>query len=256
MPPRTFDQAGFDVRFDWGIDGLAVLGRTSEVVIVVDVLSFSTAVDVATSRGAAIFPAPWKDDRATTLAHSVGAVLAVPRSEMSARTPYSLSPASFSSVQAGSRIVLPSPNGATISLRAESPGLTVIAGCLRNAAAVARAASAFGRRVSVIAAGERWPGGTLRPAVEDLVGAGAIIAALDGSLSPEASAAAGAFRAVDVIAQLAESASGRELVDAGFPADVELAAMLNASRTVPVLREGAFTAHSAAAKRGGQLGPP
>jgi len=166
-----------------------------------------------------------------------------------------LSPASFSSIQAGSRIVLPSPNGATISLRAESLGLTVITGCLRNAAAVARAARAFGRRVSVIAAGERWPGGTLRPAVEDLVGAGAIIAELGGSLSPEARAAAGAFRSVDVIAQLAESASGRELVDAGFPADVELAAMLNASRTVPVLRESAFTDHSGAAKSGGQLGP-
>jgi len=240
----AFDQAGFDVRFDWGIEGLAVLGPTSDVVIVVDVLSFSTAVDVATSRGAVIFPAPWEDDRASELAESAGAVLAVPRSAMSPRSPYSLSPASFSSIPPGLRVVLPSPNGATISLQAERSGLTVVAGCLRNATAVAKAARTFGRRVSIIAAGERWPDGTLRPAVEDLVGAGAIIASLDGSLSPEATAAAGAFRSVDAISQLAESASGRELIDAGFPEDVQLAAMLNASGTVPVLRQGAFAAHS------------
>jgi len=240
----AFDQADFDVRFDWGIEGLAILGPISDVVIVVDVLSFSTAVDVATSRGAVIFPAPWEDDRASDLAESVGAVLAVPRSLMSPRTPYSLSPASFSCIRAGLRIVLPSPNGATITLEAERLGLTVVAGCLRNSGAVAKAARTFGRRVSIIAAGEHWPDGTLRPAIEDLVGAGAIIGGLDGSLSPEATAAAGAFRSVDVVSQLAECASGRELIDAGFPEDVQLAAMLNASETVPVLQQSAFATHS------------
>jgi 2-phosphosulfolactate phosphatase len=81
--------------------------------------------------------------------------------------------------------------------------------------------------------------------VEDLLGAGAIAAALGGSLSPEAAAAAGAFESVDVGTQLVHCESGRELVDAGFPQDVELAAMLNVSRTVPVLRDGAFSRDSA-----------
>jgi 2-phosphosulfolactate phosphatase len=123
--------------------------------------------------------------------------------------------------------------------------MPVVAGCLRNAAAVGEAARRFGRRVSIIAAGERWPNGTLRPAVEDLLGAGAIAAPLAGSLSPETAAAAGAFRSIDVTTQLAQCESGRELVDAGFPQDVELAAMLNVSGTVPVLRDGAFTGDSA-----------
>jgi 2-phosphosulfolactate phosphatase len=242
---NAFDQAGFDVRFEWGLEGLAALAPTSDVVIVVDVLSFSTSVEVATSRGAVVFPAPWEDDRALDLARSVGAHLAVPRSRMSPQSPYSLSPASFSCIDRGLRIVLPSPNGSTIALEAETLGLPVIAGCLRNAAAVAEAARAIGRRVSVIAAGERWPNGTLRPAVEDLVGAGAIVAALGGSLSPEAAAAAGAFTFVDLTTQLAQSESGRELVEAGFPQDVQLAAMLNASGTVPGLRDGAFTSDGA-----------
>lgn len=211
-----------------------------DVAVVVDVLSFSTAVDVATARGAVIHPARWKDERAAQLAESLGAALAVGRSKMSAETPFSLSPASLSSVRPGQRIVLPSPNGATVALEAASQGLTVIAGCLRNAKAVATAAT--GRRVAVIAAGERWPNGALRPAVEDLLGAGAIIATLGGSHSPEAAAAAAAFVASNVPAQVMSCASGRELIEAGFAQDVEIATMLDASDHVPVLTDGAFGA--------------
>jgi 2-phosphosulfolactate phosphatase len=248
MPASVFDQSSFEVRFEWGVEGLILIPQ-SDVVIVVDVLSFSTAVDVATSRGGVIYPARWKDERAAQFAHSIGATIAVSRSAMSPRTPFSLSPASFSSVQAGQRIVLPSPNGATVALEAANHGLPVIAGCIRNSRAVAQAALTFGRRISVIAAGERWPNGTLRPAVEDLVGAGAIIANLGGALSPEAVAALGAFNAFDVATQLASCASGRELLEAGFPHDIQFAAMLNASENVPLLEQGAFIASSQKSER-------
>ena len=97
--------------------------------------------------------------------------------------------------------------------------------------------------VSVVAAGERWPDGELRPAVEDLWGAGAVLGALgETGASPEAAAAVAAFRAVadrlgDV---LATCASGRELVDDGFAADVDLAAAYDVSEVAPVLYGDAF----------------
>nr|WP_276207265.1 2-phosphosulfolactate phosphatase [Nocardia mangyaensis] len=104
--------------------------------------------------------------------------------------------------------------------------------------------------MAVIAAGEQWPGtDTVRPALEDWLGAGALTAALiDRGLdtpSPEAQAAASTFRALpDVPALLRTSASGRELISGGFPDDVALAIDLDADSTVPVLVDGAFTDHS------------
>lgn len=50
----SHSQAGFDVRLDWGAAGLADIGVNVEAVVVVDVLSFTTAVEVACSRGARI----------------------------------------------------------------------------------------------------------------------------------------------------------------------------------------------------------
>ena len=42
-----YDQTGFDARFEWGIEGIRRLAPVSDVMVIVDVLSFSTAVDVA-----------------------------------------------------------------------------------------------------------------------------------------------------------------------------------------------------------------
>jgi 2-phosphosulfolactate phosphatase len=75
---------------------------------------------------------------------------------------YTLSPASLRSLPMGSSLVLPSPNGATLALATGST--PTFAGCLRNARAVAEAASRHGRRVAVVASGERWADGSLRPA--------------------------------------------------------------------------------------------
>jgi 2-phosphosulfolactate phosphatase len=95
----------------------------------------------------------------------------------------------------------------------------------------------------VIAAGERWEDGTLRVSVEDLIGAGAIIQYLSGRRSPEADAAKAAFEHAsrNIPGCLGKCASGQELLERGFPADVALAAAVNCSDAVPLLKEEAYS---------------
>ena len=94
----------------------------------------------------------------------------------------------------------------------------------------------------MIAAGERWPDGSLRPCFEDMAAAGAIIARLEGSRSSEASIAQTAFAGVEATleALLFDCASGRELVARGFPDDVRLAAALNVTNAAPQLGPAGF----------------
>src|SRR5579875_1010509 len=94
-------------------------------------------------------------------------------------------------------------------------------------------------------AGERHiHSGELRPALEDLLGAGAIIAALGADLvrSPAAAAAEAAWVATrdQLVEAMHACASGRELAHAGYRADVDFAAQLDADQIVPVLVDGAF----------------
>lgn len=233
-----YAQQEFDVRCEWGEHGVAVLAPVSDAVVIVDVLSFSTCVEIAVDNGAVVYPYRWRDDRAVEFAASVQAELAASKR---GGGKYSLSPASLLQIQPGTRLVLPSPNGATLSLAAKPA--PVLAGCLRNAQAVAQAASQYGPRIAVIAAGERWRDDhSLRPSFEDLVGAGAIASYLKGRLSPEALAAVAAFQqARDRLDEtLAHCSSGKELIERGFSEDVRLAGQLNASDTAPLLVEGAF----------------
>ena len=41
---------GFDTRFEWSAEGAVLLARVCRVVVVVDVLRFTTAVEVAVAR--------------------------------------------------------------------------------------------------------------------------------------------------------------------------------------------------------------
>jgi 2-phosphosulfolactate phosphatase len=214
------------------------MASRAAVVIVVDVLSFSTAVSVAVSRGGIVHPFRFKGDRAAGFARSRGAEFAGAREAGGD----SLSPASFGRIPPGTGVVLPSPDGAAVTLAAGA--VPVLAGCLRNASAVARAAGRIGGPVAVIPAGERWPDGALRPAVEDLLGAGAIIAGLGGTKSPEARAAEAAFLAAKsegLAETLRGCVSGRELIERGRPRDVDPAADLDADAVVPMLQDGGFT---------------
>jgi 2-phosphosulfolactate phosphatase len=245
-----FAQSAYAVRFDWGPTAASHLSGSGGHAVVVDVLSFTTTVAVAVERGIEVYPYRWRDETASEYAAARGAELAVGRSESGRSGGVSLSPASIARAEGVERLVLPSPNGSTIAHLLGGGGATVIAGALRNAGAVAgwvaeRLADAPEQGVVVVAAGERWPDGSLRPAVEDLWGAGAIISALTRSglteLSPEARAAAAAYEAVDDLrANLLSCSSGRELAAGGFTEDVLIAAAVDASRAVPVLHKGCF----------------
>jgi 2-phosphosulfolactate phosphatase len=240
-----WDQHDFGARFEWGPEGARRLAESSDVIVVVDVISSTTCITIGVEQGARVYPYRFKDDSAVGYASSLRASLAVHREDVNAEHPYSLSPRTFMHATQDERIVLPSPNGATIALAAAEAGKPVLAGCLRNASAVARAALSMGPVVTVIAAGERWfvSDDSLRPAYEDQAGAGAILALLDRR-SPEAESAVAVFRGAEAKLSdwLKECASGRELAARGFEDDVLLAAEVDVSTTVPILRDGAFTA--------------
>lgn len=227
---------------EWGIEGARLFDGRVGAIVIVDVLSFCTCVDIAVARGAVVYPfADGQHGAAKDFAISLGAEIAGPRGDAAYR--YSLSPASLSTIAAGTKLVLPSPNGSAISATPRSTH--VLAGCLRNAGAVAKRAIALsdGRPIAVIPAGERWPDGRLRPAIEDLIGAGAILHSLGLPCSPEAEVARQAFlgcrhRLADLVR---DNASGAELVGRGYPDDVDMAIEYDVSAAAPVLHNGAYS---------------
>jgi 2-phosphosulfolactate phosphatase len=247
-------QTGFAYRFDWGPNGLRTLAPHADVVVIVDVLRFTTAVCAAAEARCTVMPYRWADDGAAAFAAARDAVLAGRREDGG----LSLSPTDLLQATPGSRIVLPSPNGSALSMAARDLGAHhVLAGCLRNAAAVAARARDLASHgagiIAIIGAGERWRGATgpLRPAVEDLIGAGAILAALDPAASisspgcsPEAAAARAAFVAARprLHETLISTSSGRELLSLGWADDIAAAAALDVATVAPELVDGEFAA--------------
>ena len=209
-----FDQSTYQVRFDWGADGLARLAA-ADVYVVVDVIGFS-------SRAAAAV-------RADGTAPLGGA----PDAPGDGRD---------------------ADDGAALARAAAAQPHTplVIAGALRNASAVARAIRAEQERrggrtfVAVLAAGERDPRSAgIRFAVEDQLGAGAIIDALaalgiDHS-SPEAVVAAESFVALRRAVRHLLTASGSGRARADMRDEVRAAAAVDDLDVVPVVRDGALS---------------
>lgn len=215
--PQPFDQSSYQVRFEWGVAGLERLAP-ADVVVVVDVLRFSSTVTDAAAAGRTV---------------------------------------SLTDAATWSR------NGAAVAAAAREA--TVLIGSLRNAAATARAVLEIQTRrqqrtsVTVIAAGELTDAGDLRFAVEDLLGAGTIIAALSDlgadHTSPEAAAACESARGLRRALRhlLTASGSAKEIVAgvqatakmeaAGLtPTDPKAAAEVDATDAVPVLDGDEFVA--------------
>src|SRR6266550_2791834 len=81
---------GMNVVCEWGLQGLRASAR-GRIVVIFDVLSFSTATTIAVASGATIFPCEWDDERAAALAKAEGAEVASKRGEGR----FSLAPASL-----------------------------------------------------------------------------------------------------------------------------------------------------------------
>jgi 2-phosphosulfolactate phosphatase len=234
-----FSQKAWTCRCEWGVSAVTALAP-ADVAIVVDVFSFTTCVDVAVSRGVAILPYPWNDATAAEFAQIHGAQLAGRRR----KAQYSLAPESYLEAPAGLRCVLPSPNGAQVALAAARTVPVLLAGSLRNARAVAQAAQKLGSAFNIIPAGERWADGSLRPALEDWLGAGAILRWLPGSRSPEAESAVALFEnhRENLVSALDHCGSGRELDERGHHRDKLIAGQLDASACVSRFDGLAFVA--------------
>ncbi|MEU4565938.1 2-phosphosulfolactate phosphatase [Micromonospora sp. NPDC023956] len=250
MSAPVHTQPGTGARFDWGLAGAAELGRVCAALVVVDVLSFTTSVEVAVARGIRVHPFPW-GEQAADYALRVGAVAAVGRHQVTRDHPWSLSPAALRTAPVVPDLVLPSPNGSAICAAASATGLPVVAACLRNADAVGhwlrgRGYGTVDAPIGVVASGERWPDGSLRPSVEDQLGAACVLDALSGvpgGLSIEAAMALAALASTpDVPAAVRGCVSGRELVERGFADDVDIAVEVGVSPVVPVLRHSVFSA--------------
>lgn len=243
-----FDQHGYRARLDWGRRGAREAALRRDVVVIVDVMSFSTTVATAARYGAFVYPCA-EDDDAGAIARRVDGEVAVHRSEVPERGRFSLSPLTFVDAEAGARVVVPSPNGATCArLARDAP--YVFAAAIVNAAAVAKAVRGIlretERAVTVIACGERWHApseeGALRFAIEDYLGAGAVLSKLGHPLSPEAQACARAFDACagDLTNMLLECGSGRELRARGYETEVLFDAHLDGIDVAPELRGDRF----------------
>jgi 2-phosphosulfolactate phosphatase len=243
-------QHPYRCHLDWGHHGVHQAAERRDILVIVDTLSFSTAVVTAVHYGALIYPCSPEEDVAA-LARQYGAEAAVSRRDVPEGGRFSLSPATYLHLEAGTRVVLASPNGATCSCyTGQVPFLFV--GALVNAQAMAAVISSLLEQedlaVTVIACGERWNSptedGSLRVAIEDYLGAGSILSYLDHEKSPEARVCEGAFMNVrdDLDTILWECASGQELREIGFGGDVQHAARLNVYQTVPYLRNIHFEA--------------
>lgn len=233
----------------WGPAGATAAAGRGEIVVIVDTLSFGTAVATAVTYGAHVYPCASHDD-APMMAACVDAQTAVRRSEVPSHGRFSLSPLTYLGISPGTRVVLPAVNGGACTLAASAAHVVLAAG-LVNATATAEALAHLMREypqrgVTIVASGEQESGATgplLRFAAEDLIGAGAIIAGLECEKAPEAQAAEGTFlhlrqRLEDA---LLGSISGRELCDIGFRDDVCFAAQLDAYPAVALLGDGCFS---------------
>jgi 2-phosphosulfolactate phosphatase len=248
-----FNQAPYDCRLEWGRRGAREAAERGDILIIVDVLSFSSTVVSALNHGALIYPYP-PNLNGKEYARMIEAEYILGRAEAGREGKPTLSPVSFNEVHGEKKFVLSSVNGAYCTWIASGvPAL--LAGSLLNASSAASAANKLSKElnasITVIPCGEQWHDvtdydDTLRPSVEDYLGAGAILSYLNGNKSPEAQVCENAFLGSrPLISELLwECGSGRELRERGFEEDVKHCSRVNVFDVVPLLVDDHFVSFS------------
>ncbi|MFU2318846.1 2-phosphosulfolactate phosphatase [Rahnella sp. PCH160] len=237
---NDFSQTHYDIRLEWGVQAVEQLAAEVDCIVIIDVISFSTCVSVAAERGGFIFPYPWKDARAQDYAAEKNAQCAQFDRRFDGPG-FTLSPCSLRAMLAGTRLVLPSPNGSALTFSAKKSEADIFTACFRNLSATARACEKYSR-ILVVPAGEKWPDNSLRPAIEDLAAAGGLISRLKHRhLSVEARAACAVYETMDR-QELRHCGSALELQRRGFAADVELCLQEDLSGAACKLSDDAFVA--------------
>ena len=217
------------------------------VVVVIDTLRATTSIPYAIARGAVVEPV-----RSIAEARRArgGRRVRIAGERGGRRLPgfdFGNSPVELSEAElAGFRLVLTTTNG-TGAVARSAGAKAIYAGAIVNAGAIARAvAPRLGPAELVLVCAGRTTG----VALEDLVGAGAIIdALLPGEQDPHG-LTDGARLSLELFrrerarlhAFLLECESGRNLVRLGAEADVACCAKLDALDVAPVLARGRFSA--------------
>jgi len=231
------------VHVEWGMIGAQQAAGRGDVVVVVDVLSFSTEIVLAAAEGKTCLV--YSD----TELEAMGGIEAA-AAALDAR-PYrrfhhlgdddaGLPPAGSGSSASWERVLFRSTNGASATRAAEAAPELLI-GSLRNARACAGhlgrlLASTAVQRVTLVACGSvtvTGEGYRFRPALEDWLAAGRIAAHLASAglvLSPEAHAAAGCWPGDEM---LPACVAANTLIEAGLGEMVELAFAVDRSDAVP-----------------------
>lgn len=246
---NVFNQAPFQCRMDWGARGVKEASARGDIIIVVDVLSFSSAITNAVHNGVIIYPFPRTGDINEYGKLAEAEVCILERTRARELGLPSLSATSFNESHKGKKYIVSSINGATCVKAANESNL-VFVGCLLNISAVVNVVNQIQKdknlNITVIASGERWNSANdepkeLRPSIEDYLGVGAILELLNGTKSPEAKVCISAYKnsKTELNDLIADSSSGRELKAMEFPEDVEFCSQIDIYKEVPVIVQDA-----------------
>jgi 2-phosphosulfolactate phosphatase len=234
----------------WGPTAITGALERNDLIVVVDVLRFSSTVTTAVANDFVIVPCS-DPQRAERLSSENG----MPVTGKAGVARYSLSPLDYLNPKASEEIILVSPNGAKCA-EMINVAHTGFIGCFLNARAVGRLLSLFcqreNRNITVVACGEVVEDQyddleTRRFAVEDYLASGLILSEMKVEPSAEAKASMQAYESSKIALRdrIRSSPSGQYLVNKGLEYDISHCVQRSIYDILPSIDEGRITQYRA-----------